>query len=86
MKRLIIRERTKMIVVKKAINGPTSSSFRHQLNGGIVVELKFSDTVCDCISSKSVLFMIYSPSVCSNVRDSQNGLWKIFDSPYFYAG
>ena len=56
-----------MIVVKKAINGPTSSSFRHQLNGGIVVELKFSDTVCDCISSKSVLFMIYSPSVCSNV-------------------
>ena len=29
MKRLIIRERMRIIVVKTAINGPTNSSFRH---------------------------------------------------------
>ena len=74
MKRLIIRDRMKMIVVKKAINGPTSSSFRHHIEIHIIsispVELEFSELFDGMrISSEALLkFMMYhSPSVCSNM-------------------
>ena len=44
MKRLIIRERMRMIAVKTAINGPTSSSFRNHTTSVEFCELFVSIT------------------------------------------